>query len=114
MTFKELFKNTTDTFKWAVIEENVYDDKKDEFIENYPVYGAFYRDFYCGYWYKRKFYMFESLDGTDDEVWLDHGDQTIYTTIKQVLKAIPKFKLSIKQAEIYLKKIEIEKDFKEE
>ena len=40
--------------------------------------------------------------------------KTIYTTIKQVLKAIPKFKLRIKQAEIYLKKIEIEKDFKEE
>ena len=47
MTFKELIQNTTDTFKWTVIKENVYDDKKDEFIENYPVYGAFYRDFYC-------------------------------------------------------------------
>lgn len=68
--------------------------------------------FIVGYWYKRKFFMFESLDGTDDEVWLDSGDQTIYTTVKQVLKAIPKFKLMIKEAEIYLKKIEIEKDFK--
>lgn len=28
MTIKELIQNTTDTFKWAVIKENVYDDKK--------------------------------------------------------------------------------------
>jgi hypothetical protein len=114
MTLKELIQNTTDTFKWDVIEENVYDDKKGEFIKNYPVYGVFYKDFYCGYWYKRKFYMFESLDGTDEDVWLDSDDQTIYTNIKQVLKAIPELKLTIKEAEIYLKKIEIEKDFKEE
>ena len=114
MTFKELITNTKNIFEWAVIEEDVYDDKTKEHHKNYPVYGAFYRGWYCGYWYKQTFYMFETLDGTDEEIWLDRGWQTLYKSTKKVLAAIPQLNETVKIAEQFLKEISIKQDFEDD
>lgn len=113
MTFKELITNTKDIFQWAVVDENVQDPKTNEWKKDYPVYGAFYRGFYCGYWYKRKFYMFEMLDGTDEEVWLDSDDRTEYTSTKKVLEAISQLNETVKCAEQFMKEVEIKQDFED-
>lgn len=110
MTFKELITNTKNIFDWCVVEEEIFDKNKNESIKT-TVYGAFYRGFYCGYWYKKTFYMFETLDGTDEEVWLDHGWQTLYTSTKKVLEAIPQLNQTVKCAEQFIKEVEIKKDF---
>lgn len=110
MTFKEVLQNTD--FQWAIIHENVYDIKKKVMREDWPVYGAFYRDFYCGFWYNQHFFLKDEVDGTEDEVWLEFG--SVYSSIKKLLKDLPNFKRLIKEVEIIEKKIEIEKDFKDD
>ena len=110
MTFKDLIEKTKGIFYWDVEKERVFDKKTNSTIEA-PVYTAYYRGWYCGYWYKGTFYMFEMLDGTDEEMWLDRDDQTLYTSTKKVLAAIPLLNQNVKILEQFMKEQAIKQDF---
>ena len=112
MTFKELLEHTKGIFKWDVVPETVFNKKKQTTMTDYPVLGAFYKEkYYVGYWYNRVFYFFEGLDGTDEEIWPDRDWQTEYKSVKKLMKAIPDFECMIKEGEIIVKKLKIDKDF---
>lgn len=57
--------------------------------------------------------MFEMLDGTDEEVWLDSDDRTEYTSTKKVLEAISQLNETVKCAEQFMKEVEIKQDFED-
>lgn len=111
MTLKEVFEQTSDTFEWIIVDIDVYDKKKDIWREKWPVFGAFYRDYFCGYMYQGKFHLFNGLDGTDEEFWPDRDYEEEFGSIRKLVKEIPNFRAMIKSGEEYLKKMAIERDF---
>lgn len=114
MIYKALREKTKDIFQWGVVAEDVYDKKKNIWRKDWPVYGAFYRGWYCGYWYQNVFCVFEMLDGTDEEVWFDSDDMRECTKIKEVMDAIPTLNENAKLDEQFLKEVAIKQDFEDD